>query len=49
MDAANTLVDTELPVLSYGAISKIPSPPHTHTNESLTHINCYMDDVEYLG
>ena len=44
---ANALVNTDLPVLSYGAISKIPDtgtgPPYTP--ESLTHIYCYMDDV----
>ena len=44
---ANTLVYTDLPVPSYGAISKIlatgPGPPHIP--ESLTNINCYMDDV----
>ena len=44
---ANALVDSELPVPSYGAKSKItatgPGPPHNP--ESLTHIDCYMDDV----
>ena len=44
---ANALVETDLPALSYGAISKIPAtgqgPPHTP--ESLTHIGFYMDDV----
>ena len=40
-DVANSLVDTDLPVLSYGAISKIPStgPVNPHTQESLTHID----------
>ena len=52
-DVAITLVDTELPVPSYGATYKIPatgppSPLPPHTNESLNHINCYMDDVIYL-
>ena len=42
-----TPVDTDLPVPSYGAISEIPGtvPVPPHTPESLTHINCYMDDV----
>ena len=49
-DVANALVDTDLLVLSYGAISDIPEtgpPPPTppHTPESLTHIDFYMDDV----
>ena len=46
-DVANALVDSELPVPSYRAISKIPStgPGPPHTPESLTHIDCYMDDV----
>ena len=46
-DVANALVDSELPVPEYGAISKIPStgPGPPHTPESLTHIDCYMDDV----
>ena len=42
---ANALVDTDLPVLSYGTISEIPATgpiPH-HTLESLTNIYCYMD------
>ena len=44
---ANALVDSELPVPAYGAISEIPStrPGPPHTLESLTHIDCYMDDV----
>ena len=46
-DVANTLVDTDLPVLSYDAISEIPSTGTgpLHTPESLTHIDCYMEDV----
>ena len=46
-DVANALVESELPVPVYGAISKIPStgPGPPHTPESLTHIDCYMDDV----
>ena len=44
---ANALVDTDLPVPSYGAISEISAtgtvPPHTP--ESLTHIDFYMYDV----
>ena len=43
----NTLADTDLLVPSYGAISEIPTtgPGPPHTPESLTHIDCYMDDV----
>ena len=46
-DVANALVNSELPVLSYGAISEIPStgPGPPHTPESLNHRDCYMDDV----
>ena len=46
-DVANALVDSELPVPSYGAISEIPStgPGPPHTPESLTHIDFYMDDI----
>ena len=46
-DVANTLVDTDLPVPSYGAIYKIPAtgPGPPHTPESLTNIDCYKDDV----
>ena len=46
-DVTNALVDTDLPVPSYGAISKIPSTvmPPPHTPEILTHIYFYMDDV----
>ena len=46
-DVANALVNSEFPVLSYGAISEIPStgPGPPHNPESLTHIDCYMDDV----
>ena len=44
----NALMDTELSILAYGSISKIPStvlapPPHTH--QILSHIDCFMDDV----
>ena len=46
-DVANALVDTDLLVPSYGAISDIPEtglvPPHTP--ESLLHIYYFMDDV----
>ena len=46
-DVANALVDTDLPVPAYGAISALsatdPGPPHTP--DSLTHIDCYMYDV----
>ena len=43
-DFANTLVDTELPVTSYGAITKTPTTGlHTpQTNKRLTHTDCYM-------
>ena len=46
-DAANSLVDTDLLVLSYGAIYEIPAtnPPPPHTPDSLTHIYFYMYDV----
>ena len=46
-DVANDLVHTSLPVPAYGAILEIPETgpgPH-HTIYSLTHIDCYMDDV----
>ena len=45
-DIENTLVDTDLPVPSYGTISDIPAtgPGPPHTPESLTDIDCYMDD-----
>ena len=46
-DVDTTMVDTDLPVLSYGAIFDLLStgmgPPHTW--RILTHIDCYMDDV----
>ena len=44
---ADSLVHTSFPVLCYGAISKIPDigPGPPHTLDSLTHIDCYMDDV----
>ena len=46
-DMANALVDTHLPVPSYGAISEITAtrPGAPHTPESLTHIDCYIDDL----
>ena len=46
-DVANTLVDTDLPFPSYGAISDSPETRTVpaHTPESLTHINCYMYDI----
>ena len=46
-DVTNTLVDTDLLFLSYGAISKIPATGlgAPHTPGSLTHIYCYMDDI----
>ena len=49
MDMAKSLVNIELPFPAYGTMAKIlftgPGPPHTQ--ESLTHIDCYMDDVTY--
>ena len=44
---ANSLVEMNLLVLSYGTISEIPvtGPVPPHTPESLTHIDFYMDDV----
>ena len=46
-DVANALVDTDLPVPAYQAISDLlptgPGPPHTCI--SLIHIDCYMDNV----
>ena len=46
-DVVNALVHTALPVPAYGAILEILEtslgPPHTL--DSLTHIDCYMDDV----
>ena len=47
IDVANTPVDTDLSVPSYGTISEIQAtmPGPLHTPESLTHINCYMNDV----
>ena len=46
-DVANALVYSELPVPAYGEISEIPStrPGPPHNPKSLTHIDCYMDDV----
>ena len=46
-DVANALVDSEIPVPSYGVISEIPStgPGPPHTQESLTHIDCCMDGI----
>ena len=43
----NTLVNTYLPVLSYSTIYNIPTtrPGPPHTPESLTHIDCYMNEV----
>ena len=46
---ANALVDANLPVPAFQAIYVLsttePVPPHTP--ESLTHIDCYIDDVIY--
>ena len=43
-DIANALVDTDLPVPAYGAISDLSSMGlvPTRTLRSLTHIDCYM-------
>ena len=50
-DVVNALVDADLPVPYYGAISALPAteqgPPYTL--ESLTHIDCYMDDIIYTA
>ena len=44
---ANALVHTLLPATAYGAILAIPetSPGPPHTIGSLTHIDCYMDNM----
>ena len=44
---ANALVATDLPVPSHRVISEIPATgtETPHTPESLTHIDCYMDDI----
>ena len=46
-DVTNALVDTYLPVPSYGGISELQStgPVPPHTRRSLTNIDCYTDDV----
>ena len=46
-DVANALVDADLPVPAYAEISALPAiePVLPHTSASLTHIDCYMDDV----
>ena len=43
----NALVHTYLPMPAYGAISEIPEtgPGPPHTLDSLTHIDCSMNDV----
>ena len=45
IDVENALVNTDLPVPSYSAISEIPTagPGSPHLPESLTHVDCYMD------
>ena len=47
MDVSSDLVRTLLPVPEYRTMVNIPEtgmvPPHTL--DSLTHIDCYMDDV----
>ena len=46
-DVTNDLVDADLPVPDYGAISALlaTDPWGGRTPSSLTHIDCYMDDV----
>ena len=46
-DVANALVHNFIPVPAYGVIAAIPEtgPVPPYTLYSLTHINCYMDDV----
>ena len=46
-DVTNALVGADLPVSAYGANSALPAtePGPPHTPESLTHIDCYMDDA----
>ena len=46
-DVANALVDADLPVPAYGAISALlaTEPGPLHTLASLTHIDYYIDDV----
>ena len=46
-DVANSLVDTDLLLPSYGAICNISAtaPVYPHTLESLTHIDFYMDEI----
>ena len=48
-DVVNTLVDTELLVPAYVAITEISTtgPRSPHTQESLNHIEWYMDEVIY--
>ena len=46
-DVANALADADPPVPAYGTISALPATEPPHTLESLTHINCYMDDIIY--
>ena len=47
VDVANALVDTDLPVLTYDAIAKIPVAGLglPHMREILAHIDFYTDDV----
>ena len=46
-DLTNTLLDTELPVLSYVTITKIPitRPPYTPHTREYHHIDCYIYDI----
>ena len=46
-DVANALIDTDLPVPAYGAISDLPStgPVPPHTRRTLAHIDCYLNDI----
>ena len=47
MDAENALVQTLLPIPGYWAITKIreTGTGPLQTLDSLTHIDCYMDDA----
>ena len=46
-DVANALIDTARTVPEYGTIAKIPAtgPGTPDAQESLIHIDCYVDDI----
>ena len=46
-NVANAMVNADFPIPAYGDISALPAtePPPPHTPASLTHIDCYVDDV----